>query len=199
MGQALPEPRYITEAEYWALEVDSPVKHEYYDGDIYAMAGGSHEHALIAANAVGSLFASLRDKRCRVVGSDQHVKVAATGLNTYPDVTVFCPPTRFDPHHQATLLNPTVLIEVLSPSTRDYDKGGKFDNYKQITSLCDYLLISTDKTQVEHYHRLENGDWLLHTAASLKDAITLTSIDAELPLNELYDRVDLPDEPRPLR
>ena len=199
MGQALEKPRYITEAEYWELEVDSPVKHEYYDGCIYAMAGGSHEHALLAANALGMLFARLRGKPCRAVGSDQHVKVEATGLQTYPDVTVFCAPARFDPNHRDTLLNPIVLIEVLSPSTRNYDKGAKFDNYKQIPSLCDYLLISSDQTQVEHYHRLENGDWLLHSAEFLEAVIMLESIDAALPLNELYEAVDLPDEPRRLR
>ena len=193
------EQQYITEEEYWALEVDSPVKHEYYNGDIYAMAGGSHEHALIAANAILALGSRLRGKRCRAVSSDQHVKIEATGLNTYPDVTVFCQPARFDPNHQDTLLNPTVLIEVLSPSTRNYDKGDKFDHYKQITSLRDYLLISTDKMQVQHYHRLENGDWLLHTADNGEATIALESIDADLPLNELYETVTFPDEPRRLR
>ena len=130
MGQALAKQEYITEAEYWAQEVDSPVKHEYYDGCIYAMAGGSYEHALLAANALLALGTRLRGKRCRVIGSDLHVKVEAIGLQTYPDVTVFCAPARFDPNHKDTLLNPTVLIEVLSPSTRNYDKGEKFDNYR---------------------------------------------------------------------
>src|SRR5687768_13215855 len=164
-------PEFITEEEYWQLEEQSETKYEYFNGEIFAMSGGSPEHAVLSVNASTALNNQLRGKPCRVGSSDQRVKVEATGLSTYPDVVVYCRPWRFDPRNADTLLTPTLIVEVLSPSTLNYDKGTKFDNYKQIESLRDYLLISQDKVQVEHYRRLDNGDWLLHTAIGLDASI----------------------------
>ncbi|MDQ3814367.1 MAG: Uma2 family endonuclease [Armatimonadota bacterium] len=154
--QALAE-HYITEDEYWALEAGSDIKHEYFDGCIFSRPGGSPEHNRLAANAVISLGSQLRGTPCRAVGSDQRVKVEATGLNTYSDVVVYCRPWRFDPREKNTLLNPVVLIEVLSDSTADYDRTIKFDHYKQIESLRDYILIAQDRVRVEHFHRTATG------------------------------------------
>lgn len=191
--------RYITEEEYWELEANSETKHEYFNGYVYAMASGSNRHAVISANANIALGSRLRGKPCRSVVADQRVKVEATGLQTYPDVAVYYPPARFEGKNDEVLLNPTVLIEVLSPSTAAYDKGDKFDHYKQIESLCDYILIEQKKMQVEHYHRLENGDWLLRTLSTPEARVTLESVDCVLPLDELYDGVQFPTEPQPLR
>lgn len=185
-------PRDITEDEYWKMEEDSLIKHEYFAGQIYAMAGASRVHNVIAMNAGGSLTSQLKGKRCRVVGSDQHVKVEATGLQTYPDIVVYCPPVRFDSKRKDTLLEPTVLIEVLSPKTADYDRTDKFDHFKQIPTLCDYLLIAQDKRRVEHFHRDENNHWILQTATQNDDAISLESIGCDLKIEDVYDATDLP-------
>jgi len=196
--QALAE-RYITVEEYWELESTSPVKHEYFDGCIYAMAGGSNRHAVVCTNASAALSVRLRGKPCRAVSSEQRVKIEATGLETYPDTSVYCPPSRFEGKNDEVLLTPAVLIEVLSPSTSAYDKGDKFGHYKQIESLRDYLLVEQKKMQVEHFHRLENGDWLLKTLSTLDAKVELESIDCVLPLNELYDGVEFSNEPQLLR
>ena len=195
--------RYITEEEYIDFEEQSPVKHEYFDGCIYAMSGGSNRHAVLCTNAAAALVSRLRGKPCRAVGSEQRVKIEATGLQTYPDVSVYCLPARFEGKSNEMLLNPTVIIEVLSPSTeiyfQAYDQGTKFEHYKQLPSLTDYLLIAQDHVQVDHFHRQENGDWLLHTARTIEESIALDAVGAALPLGELYDGIEFPAEPLPLR
>ena len=183
---------YISEDEYWKMEDGSPIKHEYFGGQIYAMAGASRVHNVIASNAQTALASQLKGKKWRVVGSDQHVKVEATGLQTYPDIVVYCPPARFDDKRKDTLLEPSVLIEVLSPKTADYDRTDKFDHYKQIPTLCDYLLIAQDKRRVEHFHRDENNHWILLTATQNDDAISLESIGCNLKIEDVYDGSDLP-------
>jgi Uma2 family endonuclease len=195
--QALAE-RIITEEEYWALEADSATKHEYFDGCIFAMAGAGPEHNALAANAITSLTNQLRGTLCRAVGSDQRVKVGITGLNTYPDVVVYCRPWRFDPREKNTLLNPVVLIEVLSDSTAEYDRTIKFDHYKQIESLRDYILIAPDRVRVEHFHCTTSGDWLHRAATSREASLALDSIHCALSLSELYENIELPAESPPL-
>jgi len=196
--QAIAE-RYITEEEYWALEEASPIKHEYFDGRIYAMSGGSNARATLCLNAAATLRHLLRGKPCRAVGSEQRVKVEATGLETYPDAAVHCPPFRFKGRQKEVLLSPTVLVEVLSPSTVGYDRGKKFENYKQIETLTDYLLVSQHTVQIDHYRKLENGDWNLHTSTSLDDMLSLESIDCVLPVREVYEDVEFPSSPERLR
>lgn len=183
---------YITEDEYWEMEQAALTKHEYFNGQIYAMAGASRVHNIIAMNAGSSLTAQLKGKKCRAVGSDQLVKVEATGLQTYPDITVYCPPARFDEKRQDTLLEPSVLVEVLSSSTADYDRTDKFDHYKKIATLGDYLLIAQDKRRVEHFHRNENNQWILQTATQNDDVVFLKSIECNLKIEDVYDGTDLP-------
>ncbi len=182
---------YISEAEYLELEEDSLEKHEYFDGEIFAMAGATADHNVLAANTISSIHSQMRGKRCRVVGSDQRVKVLEEGLYTYPDAVVYCPPFQFDSIKKTTLLNPVVIIEVLSSSTADYDKGKKFDSYKKIESLRDYILISQDEMRVEHFHRNERDEWVHDAQSTASSAITLVSIDCVLPLADVYDGIEV--------
>lgn len=188
---------FVTEQEYWAQEESSPIKHEYFNGRLYAMAGASRKHALLAANALASLVVQLRGKPCRAVGSDQRVRIEESGLNTYPDIVAYCAESRFEPRNRDTLLNATLIIEVLSPSTANYGRTDKFDHYKRIATLCDYLLVSQDRVRIEHFHRGENGDWILRVADSLETALEFSSINCALALRDVYDDVDF--EALPLR
>lgn len=190
---------YITESEYWALEARSEVRHEYLDGCMYAMAGGSNRHAVLCTNAAIAIGSSLRGQPCRAVGSEQRVKVEATGLQTYPDLSVYCAPARFEGPSNEVLLNPRVIIEVLSPTTEAYDRSTKFDHYKQLPSLIDYLLVAQTHCQVDHFRRQDNGDWLLHTALTLEESIALDSINVTVRLLDLYDGIEFLGGPRPLR
>lgn len=152
----------------------------------------SRVHNVIAANTLATIGNQLRGKNVRAVGSDQHVTVEATGLQTYLDVTVYCDDARFDKRRKDTLLEPTVVIEVLSPSAADYDRTGKFDHFKQIPTLCDYLLIAQDKQRIEHFHRNQNDEWVLKTAILAGESVTLESIECALSLEDVYDGVDVP-------
>lgn len=192
----IPQPaHYITEEEYLAFEASSPRKHEYFYGEIYAMTGGTESHNLLAGNAHASLHTQLRKRPCKVYNSDQRIKVMATGLHTYPDVTIVCGVTQFIDRPHQTLINPTVIIEVLSPSTERYDRGMKFQNYRTIPTLQDYLLISQNHHRIEHYTRQDNGTWLLREAVGREAHITIRSIDCILTLEDVYEKVEFePDE-----
>jgi len=185
------QPRFISEEEYDQMEEVSVEKHEYFNGEIYAMAGGSNRHAVIGTNAVAALHAALKGKPCRVVGSDQRVKIEASGLQTYPDVAVYCPDARFAGQRNQMLLDPVVIIEVLSPRTEKYDRGGKFNHYKQLPSLRDYVLVTQSYILVEHFHRHDAESWLLKTYNELDHKVRLESVECELALSDLYDGIEL--------
>ena len=178
----------FTPEEYLARERKALDKSEYRDGQIYAMPGASHEHNVIMGNAFAELHIQLRDRTCIVYPSDMRVKVSSTGRYTYPDVIVVCDEPRFEDSHFDTLLNPTVLIEVLSPSTAAYDRGDKFAAYQKLDSLCEYVLISQDSVCVKHYLRQEQA-WDLTAFRSLDDVFSLVSIDCELSLQAIYAKV----------
>ena len=148
----------MTEEEYLVYERDSITRHEYYNGRIYAMTGGTESHNLIAANTLATLHSQLRQRPCRVYQSDMRVRIDETGLNTYPDVLVICGQPQFTDTTRDTVTNPIVIIEVLSPSTERYDRGMKFQHYRTIETLQDYLLLAQDKQYIEHYSRRENGE-----------------------------------------
>lgn len=173
-------------ADYLALEASSNVKHEFLDGQIYGMAGGTPEHAALAGAVVGLLFGQLRRGRCRVHDSDLRVRVLATGLATYPDVTVVCGPLERDPTDHNAVTNPTLIVEVLSRSTEEYDRGDKFEHYKQIPSLREYVLVSHREPEIEVWTRDEAAQWAKRTARDGERAI-LASIDAALDVRELYE------------
>lgn len=183
-------PRYrYTVEQYLAFERGSPTKHEYYDGNIYAMTGASRRHVLIVTNLIVSLDARLRDRPCEVYGPDMRLKVSRTGLYTYPDVIVACDEPQFEDGEVDTLLNPQVVIEVLSKSTRDYDRSEKFGHYGNVASLGDSVLISQDDRHVEHRVRQSDGTWITSEHHRPDAVVALSSIGCDLPLSEIYRRI----------
>lgn len=181
---------FLSPAEYLELERRAEVKSEYYEGEMFAMAGASPRHVWITANLVRELGQQLKAKPCRVSASDLRLRVTPTSLYTYPDVVVVCGEPRFADDQKDTLLNPTVIIEVLSESTRDYDRGRKFQHYRTLPSLAEYLTVEQDEPHVEHCTRQPESRWLLAEFADLGQSIRLASIDCVLPLAEVYDKID---------
>jgi Uma2 family endonuclease len=171
-------------AEYVAFEASSNVKHEYLDGQIYAMAGGTPEHAALQMAAGGLLLSQLRGGPCRVYGSDLRVHTPS-GLATYPDVTVVCGPSERDAADSLAVTNPTLILEVLSRSTEDYDSGQKFEHYKTLRSLRQYVLVSHREHSMVVWTRGDDGTWQAATVREGEIA-ELTSIGARLDVRELY-------------
>jgi Uma2 family endonuclease len=174
----------FTIAEYVAMEALSNVKHEYLDGQIYAMAGGTPEHAALAATVIGLLFPQLRDGACRAHNADLRVRIAETAMTTYPDVTVVCGPRTLDPDDTNAVTNPTLLVEILSKTTAHYDRGDKFEHYKRLPSLKQYLLVSHVDEAVELW-TLADGQWSLQVIKA-GDIAQLDSINATLDVAALY-------------
>ena len=174
--------------EYLAWERMQPEKHEFHGGEVFDMAGATLEHNQIVINVGAELRALLREKPCRVCASDLRVKIPATGLYTYPDASVICGRPEFEDDKLDTLLNPLILVEVLSGSTEDYDRGTKFTNYRSIASFRDYVLISTDKVLVEYHTRKEDGSWVLREYRA-GERFKLESVGCELAVDELYLKV----------
>jgi Uma2 family endonuclease len=181
----------VTPAEYLAFETSSDRKHEYLAGRIFAMAGASPKHNLVCGNIIRALGERLRARRCAVMPSDQHVYVQATGLGTYPDVTVLCGPGQLHKDFPQSLVNPSILVEVLSVSTEAYDRGAKFDHYRRIETLREYVLVSTDRLAVDHYLQEADGTWRLTVSRGLDAQLRLPSVDATVPLSEIYENIDL--------
>jgi Uma2 family endonuclease len=182
-----PRPR-VSPEDYLAIERRSETRSEYLDGEIFAMTGASERHNLLAGNLYTIFRAQLRPRGCRVYVSDMRVKVSATGLYTYPDVIVVCGKPQFEDAEVDTLLNPQVIVEVLSKSTEDYDRGTKFVHYRTIPSLTEYLLVAQDRVHVEHHLR-QNEGWLLTETDRLEDVLEIPSVGARLDLAEVYDAV----------
>jgi Uma2 family endonuclease len=195
---AAPKP-YLTPAEYLANERLEEVKSEYYDGEVFAMSGGSRAHSKIAVNVAGELNSQLAERPCDVYNSDMRVQVAEEGPYTYPDVTVVCGEAQFADAEVDMLLNPTVLVEVLSPTTEAWDRGGKFEQYQQIASLQEYVLIAQDRPRVERYTRQTEGQWHYEVSTGLDDEVSLPSIGCELSMAEIYHKVTFPENPGPHR
>jgi len=188
--------KFVSPDEYLAWEENQPIKHEYFNGRIYAMTGGSFEHATIILNIGASLLQRLSGGTCRVFTSEVRVKVNETGLYTYPDVVAVCGEIQADRSTKSsTLLNPTLIIEVLSDSTEAYDRGEKFAHYRRLSSLTDYILISTRSAQIEHYQRQSDGDWLLTIRTDIASSLTLKALGIELPFVEIYKLVEFPPVP----
>ena len=175
-----------TYAEYLAFEMSSNVKHEFLDGQIYAMAGSTPEHAALAAAVIGLLFPELRKGRCRAHDADLRVRVPATGLTTYPDVTVVCGPRERDAQDAQAVTNPTLIVEVLSRSTEEYDRGDKFEHYKSLASLRQYVLVAYQDHSLEVWTRDGSDGWSVVIARE-GDVADLVSVEARLDVRELYD------------
>ena len=180
----------LTPEEYLAFERRSEVKHEYFAGEIFAMVGASKRHNLITANAIRILGNQLVERPCNVYPSDMRVKVSSTGKYTYPDVVVACDQEEFDDAEKDTLLNPVVIIEVLSESTEAYDRGKKFEQYQQIESLTEYILITQEPYRVEQYVRQSNREWRYSEYHNAEDVVIVSVIGCELTLKDVYAKVE---------
>ncbi len=191
MTESARRPRYSFR-EYLMVEQGSTIKHEFLDGEIYAMAGGTPEHAAIAANVIAALHGQLVGGPCRVFSSDLRVRVLATGLTTYPDVTVVCGARETDPEDANTLVNPTLIVEILSPSTAEYDRTEKLAHYQRIPSLREVVLVDHATRLIEVSRRGPGGGFidLEHRSA---EPLQLTAIDAVLRLDAVY--AGIRDEP----
>jgi Uma2 family endonuclease len=199
------EPLY-TVAEYLTLERESEERHEYLDGHIYAMSGESSQHGDISVNLVGELRALLKGTACRVWTKDTKVLCGSVlkpdrirkGLFAYPDIVVVCGAPQFLDKHRDVLLNPRVIVEVLSPTTEGYNRGEKFWRYRRhLATLTDYVLVSQVSPLVEHFRRQPNDEWMLSTAEGLDANLHIDSIECTLSLSEVYDRVVFPPEETP--
>lgn len=195
--------RYTVE-EYLALERESEERHEFLDGEIYTMAGESPDHGTICTNLVIELGNQLRGTPCRVFSKDTKVRSGPApkplqspkGLYSYPDVLVVCDEMKFHDEHRDVLLNPTIIMEVLSPATETFDRGEKWVRYQTwLPSLTDYLLVSQAKPLIEHYRRQPDRAWLYSLVSGLEGSVSLASIGCTLRLAAVYDRIVFPAEP----
>ena len=180
----------FTATEYLAMERASETKHEFAFGEIYAMSGASARHVVIVSNIIGELRNQLRQRPCQVYSTDLRLSVHASQRYTYPDVMVVCDKPQFLDAELDTLLNPDLIVEVLSESTRNYDRGDKFQQYRRIPSFREYLLVDQAKAHVERYAKQNDGTWSLWETDSLKEVVRLESISVTLPLSEIYFKID---------
>jgi Uma2 family endonuclease len=191
------EQRRITPEEYLAIERKAEFKSEFYRGEMFAMAGASRRHNIVAWNIAQSLGPQLRGRKCEAYLSDMRVRVTATGFYTYPDVTVGCGKPEFLDSREDTLLNPTVLVEVLSPSTETRDRGWKLDHYWRLESLQEYVIVAQARPHVVRYTRDADGEWRVKMFSNLSDGVELSSIDCKLTLAETYERVEFDADQEP--
>jgi Uma2 family endonuclease len=185
----------LSEAEYLKIERAAELKSEFYEGEMFTTSGGTRWHSLVAANTIRALGNALAQGNCVVFDSNMRVKVEATGLYAYPDVSVACENPRFVDNEMDTLVNPTFLVEVLSESTEAYDRGKKAEHYRQILSLREYVLVSQNGPRVEQYIRQENGDWLLRDTVGIKSELKLVSLNISIPLAEVFSKVQFETAP----
>jgi Uma2 family endonuclease len=187
-----PEPRaelWVSPEQYLEAERRATTKSQYLNGRVLAMSGASRKHNLVVGNLVAALHRRLEGRPCEVYPSDMRLRVPETGLYTYPDVTVVCAELRLEDTHFDTLLNPTVLFEVLSPSTASDDRGWKGAHYRRIPSLEEYLLVPQDEPRVERYRRHGEAEWLITEVEGIEASVELASIGCALSLREVYERV----------
>lgn len=188
---AMPD-KYWTVEEYLEYERTSDIKHEYLDGQFYAMAGAKHPHNLICAATNFHLFRAARKRGCEINSSDMRVRTPS-GLYTYPDLTIVCGlPQIIEERGLDTLLNPTLIVEVLSPTTERFDRTKKFAHYKSLSSLQDYLLIAQEQPTAECFSRQDNGQWVHTLAVGLESSIHIPCLDAAINLSDIYEQVVFP-------
>lgn len=181
---------FLTPEQYLEIERKAEFRSEYYQGEMFAMAGAKEAHNLIIWNLARDLGQQLRQRPCRAYLADMRVRVNATGLYTYPDVAAVCGEPQFLDDQRDTLLNPNLIVEVLSPSTELYDRVRKFEHYRSLESVSEYLLLSSERVSAELYTRQPDGRWLLTTVSRMEDSLDLQSVGAHLALADLYEKVD---------
>ncbi len=187
LQEAAPKYSYISPKEYLEMERASDEKHEYFDGHIYLMSGASLKHALVASNLMIRIGSSLEGKQCRIVAETMRVSTPANDAYMYPDLVIFCNEPELEDGNFDTLLNPSVIIEILSPSTRSIDKGRKMMYYKEIPSLKEYFMVDTFSQIVHCVRRQPSGDWRFETIAGNNSAVLLETIQFQLPLSAIYN------------
>jgi Uma2 family endonuclease len=193
---AVAEPSYSLQ-EYLVRERTAVGKSEFYRGQIFAMAGGSPRHNTISGNISASLRGRLRGSSCRPFNSDQRIRIPANGLSTYPDVSIVCGELHLDVEDRDAIVNPRLIFEVLSKSTESYDRGKKFDFYRHLDSLREYILVSQDEPHVERFMRQEDGSWLLTVFKGMETELQLGSVTCVLPFTEIYEDVTFGPEDTP--
>jgi Uma2 family endonuclease len=186
-AHALPR---ITPEEYLAIERAAEFRSEYYGGKMYAMAGASHGHVLIVLNLGAELRQALKGRPCEVYPIDMRLRVSPKGLFTYPDLMVVCGAPVFAGDRKDTVTNPVLIIEVLSKSTEAHDRGFKFAQYRTVESLQEYVLVSQTEPRIERFRRQPNNQWILNESVGMDAALSLESIDCQIPMAEIYDKVE---------
>ena len=186
--------RYMTEEEYLAMEEQSEEKHEWYQGEIFAMSGAKVPHNTISGNLYRDIATFLRPKPCKPFTSDQGIYIEKNGLYTYPDISIVCGKTETRRNKNVHILNPSVLIEVLSESTKNYDRGGKFKMYRDIPSLKEYILVESETIGVESFTINEQGFWELKEYMNPEESLLIKTIDLNLPLSDIYEDVEFSSE-----
>lgn len=198
MTAPVEQSRRYTLEEYLRFEESSQEKHEFRNGEIICMSGGTYDHSLIASNLLRSLSNQLAASGCRVLGSDLRVRIPKKLRYCYPDVTVVCEAPQFDPASgRSTIMNPQVLVEVLSPSTEAMDRGEKLHHYLEIESLREYLLVSQTEARVDAFFHQAQGDWVLGSATGLRAIFKFRSLSATLSMKEIYSGVTVPPQSEP--
>jgi Uma2 family endonuclease len=175
----------LTEEQYLRIESEAEFKSEFHDGRMYAMAGASPNHALLTSAMIAQLYRQV-PAGCRVFSSDLRIKVAPTGLYTYPDCSVICGDLQTFGDQKDVVLNPLLIVEVLSPSTEGYDRGKKFESYRAIESFREYLLIHQDRRHVEHYSKQDDGSWVLREHSGVEGLVSIARLGVRISLGELY-------------
>ena len=186
---ATPQPQYITEQEYLATEREAVEKHEYYKGEIFAMSGASFKHVKISSNLSGDLYNKLRNNKCSAYSSDLRIYIPKNTLYTYPDIVIVCGEPEMTDDDFDTITNPSVIIEILSKSTRDYDKGGKFTLYRDIPTLQEYILVDSEKVGVEKFVKNKDGSWQLTEYKTLNDSFVIDTTVTTFALADVYEDV----------
>jgi Uma2 family endonuclease len=185
---SLPSTDFITPAEYLEIERKAEIRSEYIAGRMYAMSGASEPHGMIIWNLSSELHNQMRGRNCRAYIADMRVKVSPTGMYTYPDIAALCGEPSLEDTHLDTLLNPTVIVEVLSPSTEAYDRGEKFAHYRRLESLREYVLVAQNKMRIEHFRR-EGEEWILSEISEPEGTLHLPAIDCHVALAAIYEKV----------
>ena len=189
----------LTEAEYLAIERNAEFKSEFYDGEMFAMAGANRLHNIVNENLAGELYAKLKGTHCRTLSRDQRVRISRTGLYCYPDLIIVCGPPEYSIQDPDTLVNPRVIIEVLSDSTERYDRTTKLQHYQQLPSVMDYVMVSQHQPMCERFSRSPDGTWAFVAFVGMNAKLELTSVPVQVSLADIYGGVTFPELLQPNR
>ena len=192
MMSAIAKTRMSVE-DYLTNENAAPFKSEFYDGEVFAMAGASHTHNFVKHNLERAIGNRLESGPCRAASSDQRVRIERTGLFTYPDIVILCGKPKFSPRDPLAIVNPTAIFEILSPTTEDYDRGTKFKQYRQIPGFREYVLVAQDEAAVERHTLQPDGSWNLTSIEGIAESLELGSVGITIPLAEVYRDIEFPE------